>query len=406
LKILHINNYDKLGGAETVYNLTRKNIPDTINYSGFVKRADSEEKPDISFKSWESDGKLKGTINYIFSFHNYKTLKNFLKNNLVDVIHLHGFFSALSPSVLLAVKEAKKKKKIKVIQTLHDFHLVCPNSSLYNYNKNQLCEKCTAMNIKYPIIFENCERRGIIHSIIKAKRSFISNNFIKHKSVVDHFICPSNFLKEKLIADGIAEEKISIIRNPVNMIQHDFSSVQKKNKICYFGRFSKEKNLSFLINAFTKWKVETKNDFELLLIGEGEEEELLQHLRNESSASQSISIKKFMPFDQLVKEIADAKFFCMSSSCYENSPVSIIEAISIGIIPIVPNIGGMKEMIAFVQAGLLYKNKDLLDWCNIITKGAEHYQTEYMKLKVARDHTIYRDTQQKYITELLKIYYL
>lgn len=405
MKVLHINNYDNHGGAETVFNLTRKNIPDTINYSGFVKRTGSDEKPDINFKTWESDSKLKGVFNYIFSFHNYKLLKHFLDENEIDIIHLHGFFSAISPSILLAIKKAKNKKKLKVIQTLHDFHLVCPNASLYDYSKNTTCEKCIGLKFKYPILFNNCDRRGFYFSTIKAKRSFAANNIFNHRTVVDHYICPSNFLKEKLIADNIAEEKISVIRNPVNVIQHDSTSVQKKNKICYFGRFSKEKNLNFLINAFTKWKKETKNDFQLTLIGEGEEEESLYQLKDNSSESQNISIKKFMPFDQLVKEIEDAKFFCMSSSCFENAPMSLLEAVSLNLIPIVPNIGGMKEIIEKVlKVGRTYIASDYHSFIQTLNCLVNHTEIEQEKLESARKIVFTEFNLQKYCFNIKSLY--
>ena len=365
MKVLHLNNYDVKGGAETVFQITRK-ISGVQNFTGYVKLDNSSDSPDISFHDWENNNNLTGILNYIFSFRNYRLLRDFLARTEIDVIHLHGFFSSLSPSILLAIKQAKRNRKIKVIQTLHDFHLVCPNSSLYNFNENKICEKCINKKLKSSIFVENCDRRGLIYSIIKGKRSFVSNNFLRHREIVDTFICPSEFLKSKLIEDRVHENKITVIRNPV-VITNSHRRVEKQNVICFFGRFSKEKNLEFLIDAFTLWKEKTKNDFRLLLIGEGEEKTRIKKLAAKSSVSSSIVFKNYMPFDKLVEEIKFAKYFSLATVCYENAPMSVIESLVLDIIQIAPSIGGMKESIEQIsKVGMTYELNDKESWIEVI----------------------------------------
>ncbi|NJD23519.1 MAG: glycosyltransferase family 1 protein [Melioribacter sp.] len=379
LKVLHINSFDKKGGAETVFKLSRSNKA-TENYCGFVKTKDLTENPDILFRSWENDNKLSGTINYIFSIYNYRLLRSFLKKVEIDVIHLHGFFSSISPSILLAIKKTKQIKKIKVVQTLHDFHLICPNASLYNYNKKIICEKCVGKKIKLDILFENCDRRGWIHSIIKGIRSFAANNILTHREIVDEFICPSNFLKSKLIQDGIDEKRIAVIRNPI--VSLDNTTIpKKKNIICYFGRFSKEKNLDFLINAFTIWKEKINNDFQLLFIGEGEEEENLKFLAHQSLTKENVSFKNYLPYKELVNTIKEVKYLAMSSMCYENFPMSIVEGMSLNILPIVPSIGGMKESVEILlQFGKTYLPNNIESWIESINFLENNYEEQLQKL--------------------------
>lgn len=379
LKILHINSFDKKGGAETVFQIS-KDFPGTVNYSGYVETGNLSEKPNISFHSWENDNKLIGTLNYIFSIYNYRILKSFLKVTDVDIIHLHGFFSSISPSILLSIKKAKLRKKVNVVQTLHDFHLVCPNASLYNYNKNVICEKCIGKKIKLNILFENCDRRGMVHSIVKGIRSFVANNILHQRNIVDTFICPSEFLKSKLIEDGIDEKRITVIRNPISSV-NDIVIPPKKNIICYFGRFSKEKNLEFLINAFASWKQKSSNDFKLIIIGEGEEESNLKSLAAKSNARNDISFINFLPYDQLVNTIKNVKYLAMTSMCYENSPMSVIEGMSLNIIPIVPSIGGMKESVeTLLQFGKTYLPNNIDSWIETIGLLETNYKKEMDQL--------------------------
>ncbi len=403
LKVLHINSFDKKGGAETVFQIS-KNFRGIDNYSGYVETGNLSEKPNISFHSWENDNKLLGTLNYIFSIYNYRILQSFLKVTDVDVIHLHGFFSSISPSILLAIKKTKHGKKIKVVQTLHDFHLICPNASLYNYNKNLICEKCIGKKIKLSILFENCDQRGRIHSIIKGIRSFVANNILHHRNIIDTFICPSEFLKSKLIEDGINEKRITVIRNPISLV-NDIVILPKKNIICYFGRFSKEKNLEFLINAFASWKQKSSNDFKLLLIGEGEEESNLKSLASKSNAKNDISFINFLPYSELANIIKDVKYLAMTSMCYENAPMSVIEGMSLNIIPIVPSIGGMKESVeTLLQFGKTYLPNNIDSWIDAICYLEDNYKEQIKKLAQSKKTILEEVSLESYFRKVLKVY--
>ncbi|MCX6171130.1 MAG: glycosyltransferase family 4 protein [Ignavibacteriales bacterium] len=384
MKLLHINSYDRKGGAETIFNITRCNLISAENYSGFVKLKDSPEVPDISFTSWEVDNKILGSFNYIFSIHNYFLLKNFLNKESIDIIHLHGFFASISPSILLAIKKIKKNNHIRVIQTLHDFHLICPNASLYNYANNNICEKCIGKKYKFFIFKDKCDRRGRIHSILKGIRSLVANNILGHRDIIDQFISPSDFLKHKMIEDGIDEKKIIVIRNPIINYMTKSDS-KKENLICYFGRFSKEKNLEFLIAAFSLWKMKTNNDFRLLLIGEGEEENKLRELAKTSNCNDSIVFKKFVQNEELVNNIKLAKYFCMTSSWYENAPLSILEALSLNIIPIVPNIGGMDESIRLFNIGRTYESGNYDSFLDSITTLETSYDLILEELRQKKE---------------------
>ena len=403
LNVLHINSFDKKGGAETVFQIT-KNIRGVINYCGYVETGNFTEKPNIPFRSWENDNNLTGTVNYIFSIHNYRILQSFLNVTDVDVIHLHGFFSSISPSILLAIKKAKQKKKIKIVQTLHDFHLICPNASLYNYNKNVICEKCIHKKIKLSIMFENCDRRGLTYSIIKGIRSFVANNILHHKNIIDTFICPSEFLRSKLLEDGIDEKRIAVIRNPINLV-NDVNIPSKKNIICYFGRFSEEKNLEFLIKAFAIWKSKSLTDFKLLLIGEGEEESNLKSLASKSDVKNDITFTNFLPYDELVNAIKDVKYLAMASMCYENAPMSVIEGMSLNIIPIVPSIGGMKESVeSLLKSGKTYLPNNIESWIESINFLESNYKVQLGELINSRKKLIDELSITNYYTNLQQLY--
>lgn len=404
MRLLHLNSYDYRGGSETVFNLSRFNPNVKSNLSGYIKIDKKNNKlSDIGFKTWETDNKIFGTINYIFSIHNFRVLKNFLRETEINIVHLHNIFSALSPSVLAALKSLKELKKFKVIQTVHDYHMICPNANLFNYSKNMLCENCIGKKFKFDILFENCDRRGWTFSIIKGLRNIVSNNIIRYEEVIDLFISPSEFLKSKLIKDGVKKEKILVVRNPIVTETFD-NAANKKNIICYFGRFSPEKNVGFLIDAFIKWQQLKENDFILKLIGEGEEEDLLKYKAINSKHRDKIIFKPFMPSEELKSEIRNAKYFSMSSKWFENSPMVIVEAVANGMIPIVPDLGGMKEIIYdVVKVGKIYKADSISAWIDTIYQLEQNYQKEVLLLNESLN-LINKYNLENYLVKLNEIY--
>jgi glycosyltransferase involved in cell wall biosynthesis len=218
------------------------------------------------------------------------------------------------------------------------------------------------------------------------------------------FICPSIFLKNKLQEDGIPENKIEIIRNPASFRTGEVSPV-KKNIMCYFGRFSIEKDLGFLISAFTEWKQRTKNDFQLLLIGQGEEETRLKDLASRGSASDSIMFRKFVPHEKLFASLKEAKYFSLTSKCYENSPMTILESIALNIIPIAPNIGGMRESItSLTGVGRVYQIHNIESWIQAVESLEHSYEAEIAAL-IQRKKVLFRDIDTAtYYANLTKVY--
>lgn len=324
--------------------------------------------------------------------------------NEIDIIHLHGFIGALSPSILLAIKNTKKTKHFYVVQTMHEFHLVCPNSILFDYSTRKICEACLSHKVKYPIFIKRCDRRGRIFTLIKGVRSLIANNIIGHATLVDKIITPSNFVKEKLIQGKIIEGKIITISNPIVLREYD-ADEEKENIICFFGRFSKEKNLVFLIECFNSWKQKSKNDFKLLLIGSGDYEDEMRLAALRSKYKSDIIFKPFIPHKLLYTEIKKIKYYAMTSNCFENAPMGILESLAFNAVSIVPDIGGMKEMIEdIIKVGGIYKAQDMESWCDTMDSLERNYEKLLAQLKENKNNLISRYSEETYLKNVNKLY--
>jgi glycosyltransferase involved in cell wall biosynthesis len=194
------------------------------------------------------------------------------------------------------------------------------------------------------------------------------------------------------------------LRNPIVYNQQNLLP-KKENIICYFGRFSEEKNIKFLIEAFIQWKNKSPNNFRLLIIGEGEKEAELKIFASESKFHEEINFKNFLPNPDLQSTIRVAKYFAITSSWYENFPMSIIESIILNIIPIAPDIGGMKEMVTdFLKIGRIYKSGEIDSWISAIENLEKHYTEEIDNLLKTKNEILSNYGVDSYIKELHKIY--
>jgi len=342
----------------------------------------------------------------IYSMENFKAITNRLKEEKVDIIHLHGIFSKLTPSVLCAIKNLKKYKKFKLVETVHSYTMVCPNGPLYSYSAEQVCNKCVGQKIKTGIFHNNCDRRGWAFSCGKGLRSLILNNLIGHANIVDKFIAPSEFMRQKLICEGIDGRKIEVIRNPANLLESEsVGDFSKKDEIIYFGRFSPEKNLNLLIEAFSILINDSRFlNYRLKLIGDGESSNEIKELVCRFSISERVDIFGFLSGSKLWQEVGTAKIFVLPSKCYENAPLSIVEASLLSVIPVVSNIGGISELQKLLGVGDVFESNNVEDLVRVIKKVLSNYLSYFRFMQERNSEIKNIFDRRNYANKLSELY--
>ena len=116
-RVLHINDYpaDAGGGAEIVMGRTIAISRRHGFTTGTFTSADLGPAP---LTPWR----------YIDNATARQALADKLTAFRPDVVHLHNFYHVLSPGILAALAEFKRRFPLRVVMTAHDYHLACPNS--------------------------------------------------------------------------------------------------------------------------------------------------------------------------------------------------------------------------------------------------------------------------------------
>jgi glycosyltransferase involved in cell wall biosynthesis len=142
-----------------------------------------------------------------------------------------------------------------------------------------------------------------------------------------------------------------MIYPPVDLKKFLNCTLTKMDKIVTIGRYSQEKNLEFLFTAISK--IPFQYDF----IGNSNDSKLEIYNKFEKYTSKFPNIKLHKNIEQeKIKDIlAESKIYFHSS--IETFGISVIEAISAGCIPIVPDNSAHKETVPFEE--LRYKEDNM-----------------------------------------------
>ncbi len=395
MKILAVNKflYNK-GGSETyIFNLFdyMKMLGHEVEYFGMDDPnniAGNSIGLDISNLNFKGNILKKASYPFkiVYSLEARKKIGKVIQNFKPDIIHLNNYNYQVTPSILYEIK----KYNIPVVQTLHDSQLVCPYHRLYNYKKKETCEKCSNGKFRN-CVFDKCIDDSILKSIIGAAESYIYRQ-LQTYDLVDYFISPSEFLKEKLISmkARISENKFIVLHNftTENIIEYND---KKKPYVLYFGRISLEKGIQTLIEACKKLP-----QIKFVFVGSGEIEEDLKGISN-------IEFLGFKTGEALKSLINDALFSIYPSECYENCPMSVLESQMYGTPVIGANIGGIPELINDKKDGLLFEPGNVDDLTGKIKYLCEN--CEVLKLYSLRCIQKVKKFHLKHYSEkLLQIY--
>jgi glycosyltransferase involved in cell wall biosynthesis len=285
---------------------------------------------------------LRITGRMIYSLQARERLDRLIARERPEVAHLHMIDHQLSPSILHALK----KYKIPVIQTVHQYKLICPNYRLYNPRTAKICEKCLDGNFYHPII-ERCHKDSALAGLLIAVESYVHRWMKIYEKNIDVFHVPSRFMSDKMRQAGIAAGKI---RHLPYTIKIDKFTPHFKSRpyALYFGRLSDEKGILTLLRA-----MKSAADIPLYVVGDGPQEgELksfvnLKHMKNVSFLGKKSG-------ESLARFVQEARFIVVPSEWYDNSPLVIYESMAYGKPVIAARLGGMPELIIEGETGLLF----------------------------------------------------
>ena len=337
-------------------------------------------------------GGLIDKLKFAMRTMGYNGIKSSFKKALQefkpDIVHLHNVHSYLSPAVVKLAKEFG----CKVVWTLHDYKLACPAYSCLN--RGSICEKC--FTSKFNVVKERCFKESLPASVLayfEAKKW----NVKKLQRYVDYFVCPSAFIKRQMLKAGLQEDKLKVVCNFVDPIKLDqLKSVEipdtREDFYVYVGRLSEEKGVATLLKAAKDLP------YKLKLVGGGH---LYDGFIAEYGKCENIEFLGHQPAEKVAEILLSAKCLVLPSECYENNPLSVIEALCAGIPIVGANIGGIPELIEPAW-GEKFESGNVEDMQRAITRVMQSDKYNYKQIAQQSQERFSFDTHYKQLKELYK----
>lgn len=282
----------------------------------------------------------------IYSQAARRGLREVIKRFRPDIVHAHNIYGRLS----LAVLDELKAAGVPVVMTLHDLKLLCP--SYLMLNRGEVCEKCKG-NRFYHAVLSRCHKNSYPASAVYAFESWLNTSFGKYDPV-RYFIAPSRFLRDKAIEFGWRPERFIHVPNFIDI--ESITDASGNGSYClYLGRLSREKGLKTLLRAF----LALRPNLPLQIVGDGPDRDELEKMS--SNEKLDVHFAGHLSGRRLIEAIAGAKVIIVPSECYENAPMSILEAMAHGKPVIGARIGGIPEMIDDGVTGYLFEPGNAAD---------------------------------------------
>jgi len=284
-----------------------------------------------------------------------KKLAALIEREKPDIAHVHMIDHQLSPSILATFKEFG----IPIVQTCHQYKLVCPSYRLFLMHKNEICERCLNGNYMHAFI-QKCHKNSYAASALVALEGYI-HRMMKIHDLIDIFHVPSHFLGEKLIEGGFDASRVWHSFYTINMKDYPYHP-EYENYFIYFGRLSEEKGIMTLLNA-----MKVQPQAQLKILGDGPFAPALKKYAEQNQLN-NVEFCGNVGGEKLVNLVQNCRFVVVPSEWYDNSPLVIYESFSMGKPVIVSTMGGMPELVDHGENGYHFKAGDEKTLADLINK--------------------------------------
>lgn len=255
-----------------------------------------------------------------------------------EVVHVHNFFPALTPSVY----DACRAERVPVVQTLHNYRLVCANALLFR--DGHTCTECLGRTLLMPAIRHGCYRGS------KAGSAAVSAMIGVHRlrrtwtDRVERFIVLTQFARE-LFANyaQIPAEKIAVKPNSAS---DPGVGAGSGGYALYVGRLSPEKGIETLLAAAAEGD---GLGMPLKIAGGGP----MQAQVEERCAAGKIEYIGLQDSAGVRRLMLEARALIIPSLCFEGLPMVVPEAFGAGLPIIASRHGALETLVEDSVNGLL-----------------------------------------------------
>jgi glycosyltransferase involved in cell wall biosynthesis len=303
----------------------------------------------------EQLGQTRTAIRTVWSRESYRRIDELLRSQAYDILHVQNFFPLWSPSVYYAAS----RNRVPVVQTLHNYRLMCVNSLFFR--DQHICQECLGRFLPWHGVVHACYRNSRAASAVVAGMVGAHKLAGTWRERVSAYIAVSEFARDLYVAGGLPDEKITVKPNFI----HPSPPPGKGGSgyALYVGRLSHEKGIATMLSA---WKGADRA-IPLKIVGEGPLAELVS-----AAVRQSMNIEYLGARSQpeVLDLMRNAEFLVFPSEWYETMGRTIMESFAVGTPVVATSIGPPATMIVPRENGFHFtpgsvpELRERVEWCS------------------------------------------
>jgi glycosyltransferase involved in cell wall biosynthesis len=335
VKIIQLHNYYQQAGGED----------DAFAAEGRLLEAHGHEVVRHCVHNDAIDGmsRLRVAGATLWNRESYWRLRALFRAETPQVAHFHNTFPLISPAAYYAARA----EGVPVVQTLHNFRLLCPNALLYR--DGHVCRDCVGRAVPWPAVVHRCYRGSRSASAVTAGMLSLHRLLGTWQHAVSTYIVLTAFAREMVIAGGLPPDRIVV---KPNALSEDPGRGEHAGDYALFvGRLSAEKGLDLLLQA---WR-QLRRPYKLVIAGSGPLDTLSQ------GAPPHITWLGHQPKARIFELMREAAFLVFPSSVYEGFPMTLVQALATGLPVIASGHGSMAEIIRDGVTGYHFTPGDASD---------------------------------------------
>jgi len=385
LKILSIHNRYQQHGGEDVVMQSERQLMVSFGHRVVEYVRNNEEIRNYGLRDTVTLGPRT-----VWAWDSYREVKRRLKTEQPDLAHFHNTLPLISPAAYYACREAG----VPVVQTLHNYRLVCPAATFFRHG--QVCEEC----------MEHTLWRGVRYGCYRKSRpatAAVALMLALHRwrktwtQQVDAYIALTQFARRKFVAAGLPAEKIAV---KPNFLDPDPGPRNGDGEYALFvGKVQDEKGAGLLVDA---WRRLPKK-IPLRVIGDGVQRGELEAKVSRQGVS-SISFEGHQGRGRVLEAMKGARFLIFPSKWYEGFPVTIVEALACGLPIVGSRLGAIQEIVDEGRTGLHFRPGDSLDLAEKVDWAWAHPERMKEMSRQARAEFEAKYTRERNYELLMEIY--
>ena len=276
----------------------------------------------------------------------YRELRALMARERPDVVHFHNTFPLMSPAAYYAARA----QGVPVVQTLHNYRLLCPNALLFR--EGRVCEDCVGKLVPWPAVAHACYKSSRLASGVTAAMLTTHRLAGTWRRMVNVYIALSDFARAKFVEGGLPAGKIAV---KPNFVDPDPGPGAGTGDFAMFaGRLTPEKGVRTLLEAWSRMSPRIP----LKIVGDGP---LAGEVASAAQTIPGVEWAGFQNHEQILAWMKQAAFLVVPSTWYEGFPMTVAEALACGLPVLASNIGSLGELIQPGRTGFLFRPGDAQD---------------------------------------------